>query len=456
MTEKEIYDAIMAACEKYMGMSGARVESYFNLPFPQRLYTLNELLKWHLLREGGDMKEFLRISKELNALEGRQPSKTDHFVIEMVEWLNGSIDALKPLVVTPRKKAVISLMAWGKEFCERMTDVLFKSWLAEGNIDVLCMNRHTTLFIQTDAASQELIAGAETTKKLRDLGLNIQYAIMPDSMLAKVDDVSVYWLVGAAATLGVSFARKNGASLHHACPDSVYSAGYFAELLRLSESHQNILQVSSRTDEGLMRKTLAAYEVNGKITISSADLMAVSMNAMHLSEIHSVINNRPAIEAIPMIHKLIWESEDMVHFASPHLNAIYLSAESIAPLPDRFYHSFDSELDLICKGANYYIPQAEDKLYCAELSNQSRYTVDSRYLHIGDYGKMFWEVISMRDLLKFFDTGQTVAVNRSLRPSASVMPSKQVKQEKELIKGVILSVDPYRGKKIARPRLHDQ
>ena len=67
---------------------------------------------------------------------------------------------------------------------------------------------------------------------------------------------------------------------------------------------------------------------------------------------------------------------DFVHFNCPHLNAIWLSAETIAKSPKRFYISLDSELDFMCEGENYYIPQERDDLYLASNKSSSSSTVN--------------------------------------------------------------------------------
>lgn len=451
-----IYAEIMKACETYTGMAGASVPGYFEKPYPQRLFSLNHLLKWHLLRELGDMDAFLRLSAEMQALPLRQSSKDDRFVVNMARWLNDELACINPKpIVTQRPKIVISLMVWGEEFVQKMLDYLVASWLAEGNIGLLAAKMHTTISIHSTWEDHEIITASPQVKQLRELGVNFAYIFIPDDIINGCNKDTIYWLVGASASLGIEYARVNEAAFHHACPDAVYSAGYFAELLRLADKHHNILQMAIRTDESAMREALKPYEDGNVLSIPSPDLTSLSLNCIHSCELAGLMNNRPMLEAIPLGHKIYWESENEVRMQAPHLNAAWLSPESLKSLKPRFYHSIDSELDLIARGTDFYVPKAEDKFYIAELSNQSSFAGEDRFLHIGEYGKLFWSVISVRDLFKFFYPGMTVALNRSLRPDAAVMPERQIAQEIEQLRYLILSADPYKGKKTARERLHD-
>jgi hypothetical protein len=452
-----IYAEIMKACEAYTGMQGASIPNYFLNPYPQRLYVLNHLLRWHQFREEGDIGKFLKLSSQLNQLKGRQPGTIDKYVEAMAQWLNDELGSLKPHpITTPRKKVVISLMVWGEEFIAKTVDQLIQSWLADGGIEYLSSRMCVIINIQTTLSSHAMIAQSTVMRKLAEMGINFVYTLIPDALTDSLSKDTIYWLVGAAATLGINCAKVNGAAYHHACPDAVYSAGYFRELLRLAETHNNIFQIAMRTDECPMLESLQAYRADGVISIPTPDLVALSLNNLHITETPSLLNNRPSVEAVPVTHKLYWEGQDTIHLQSPHVNVAWLAGSSIRELPRRFYHSIDSELDLIARGTDFYIPRAEDDLYVAELSHQSNYPNNDGFLHIRDYGDLFWKVISVRDLLKFFSPGMVVKVNRALRPGVATFSERQIAYEKEQLRYTILSVDPYKGKKMARERLHDQ
>ena len=457
MNEKEIYDAIMASCSEYMGLPDMAVPAYFNFPYPQRLGGLAYLNKWHVLRSSGDIDKFLKLNDAITALPQRQPSGEDVAHENIIRWLQKAMKECKPKdVQTPRKKFVLSFTVWGEEYTGKLFKYVFASLLAPGNIAALCADRYTIIHIQTNNEGAKFISEHPTTKKLCKAGANIVYEIIPDEVLKSIRTSDMlYWFVGATASMGLTFAKRNGAAFHWGMPDIVYSENYFKELMRLAESHRNIVAIAPRSDEAAITPMIEPYFKKDYLAIPSGDLVAIALNGIHFSEYHGVINNRPAADALPMSHKFIWEAQDTVYFCCPHVNPMHIHPDCLKDMPDRFFHSLDSEIDFIIKGNDFYMTKAEDKMYCLEISNQSKAPLDDRFVNVLDYGRVFWQVVAMRDTLKFFFNAQEVAINREMRPSAPLIPEKQIRNEREQLKHVILTVDPYKGKILASPRLHD-
>lgn len=440
----------------YLGLENCQNARYAAYQYPQCLYVLSDMLKLHVLRELGDIKRYIRMEKEFGKVPGRQPSKHDSSILAMMEWLDIEIDALRPQFSTPKEKIVISLLVWGETFVNKMLSGMFKSWMAEGNMDALSAAKSVILHIQTDAKSKALIEAAEITKNLKGLGVIFEYVLIPDNIISTMNDSTLYWMVGAGASISIAYAKKMKAAFHHSYPDIIYSTNYFSELLRLSENHKVILAPGARSDESIMNLFLKPYETEEKISVPSEDLMALHMNSLHMSMFGAVVNNRQKGFSYPQNHFLMWESEESVHFNCPHLNAAYIAPELMKNLEDRYYMSLDSELDLICTGEEFYIPQVEDKLYLVELSEQSRYPVNDVFVEASIYGNFLWNTITHRDLLKFFTRGMKVKINRDIRQvPVNVMSDVQIGAEKVYLMNSLLAADPYKGVKLARKRTHE-
>ena len=170
----------------------------------------------------------------------------------------------------------------------------------------------------------------------------------------------------------------------------------------------------------------------------------------------TLVNNRPAMWCYPQHHYLMWESQDFVHFNCPHLNAIWLSPETIAKVPQRFYISLDSELDFMCEGEDYYIPQDVDDLYLVEFSNQGKQKVEDMYLDAPSYASHFWKLSTNRDNFKFFTRGMRLKINRDVRPinPNNIMADNNIMNEKCFLYNTIISKDPGVGTTLTRPRVH--
>ncbi len=456
----QIYRETMECASAYLGME-AHHEGYQTYPFPQRLYALSEISRAHVLREYGDIKRFLKIENRMNTLKlsngqpARQPSEHDKTIFTMMEWLDKEIDSIK-IYKSSRNKAVISLMVWGEKYTEKAVNCLLKCFMAEGNMDVLSEWKQVIFHIQTTKASRDILNTSLVVEKMKRLGVHFEYAILPDELVKNIDNNSVYWMVGTGSTLGLLYAKRNNAAFHLAFPDIVYSNNYFAEIKRLSEDHEAILANGPRADESLLRPMLCNYEDSDRISIPSGDLVGLAVNCIHMSQHLLQVNNRPQMWLYPQTHFLMWESPVAMHYNCPHLDPIWLSAEITANVKERFYMSMDSEMDLICKGNDFYIPQINDKMFKVEISEQSKHGVADKYVDATNFAVHMWAAITHRDTLKFFSRGMVTALNRDVRPaSPRVISEPQIGAEMAYLMNELMARDPYKGVKLARERSHE-
>ena len=459
-----VYQEVMDCVGRYMAQTGCRHERYEQFPYPQRLGELSDLVRKHVLREEGNIEKYLQLEKAIDNLPlinghpARQPSKFDTTIIKMAQWLKDSIEHTIPLPQDNlRENVVISLVVWGK-YVEKLLNYTFKSLMAEGNLPFLAKSRRVIFYIQTDAATKHVIEKSGVTKKIKALGIDFDYAIIPDDIIGgTTSDIATYWLLGGATSLGIQYARKSLAAFHHSYPDMIYSEKFFAEIMRISHEHNSILAPGHRSDESMLLPHIKEYEKNEIISIPAEDLTAHWLNSIHVNGWSCMVNNRPKNWFYPHKHSLIWEGENLLYFNCPHANALWFSYSVIKDIPPRYFMTIDSELDLICKGGDFYIPQDTDDLYMAEFSNQSRSYVDDLWVKAEMYSTYMWGIITHRDSLKFFIRGMKMKINRNIRPLPENhrLFDAQIEVERAFLSNVIISNDMYEGIIIGRPRWTD-
>jgi hypothetical protein len=333
---------------------------------------------------------------------------------------------------------------------------MLKSLMAEGNLPFITKHKHVIFYVQTNTAGRDTIEKSDITWKMKALGVHVQYVIISDDLISLItNDTAVYWMLGAAASLGIQYARKAGAAFHHSYPDFIYSDRFFSELFRLSQTHKSILTPGHRADESQFLPSLESY-TSEVISVPAADLVALHMNHIHINAWSCVVNNRMANRWYPQKHILIWESDDTIYFNCPHASVMWLAYEVIKDIQPRYFMTLDSELDLICKEGDFYIPQRCDDLYSVEFSNQARAPVQDLWVKTDDYTKYMWSVITHRDLIKFFVRAMEVPINRAIRPlPANQMLSKeQIFVERGTLYNAIVANDLYDGVILGRPRWH--
>ncbi len=456
MPDFKIFNEIIEQRREFLGISAWGHPRYETYPYPQRLCLLSDMNRVYILREIGDLKKYIEYEETINKMMLKDPSPQDVCILHMAKWTQATIDYMEP-IKSDKEKVVLSLLVYGQEYTEKCINVVFKSLMAEGNLPALCKEKTVILYIQSDEEGKLRIENSKNhiIAKMKEIGVEFQYAIIPDSLMKLIDQGSVYWLVGAAATVGLEYARINNAAFHHSYPDIIYSDKFFSELLRLSKTHKSILSPAHRTDQAVILQEMKKYETNECITVPSEDLVALSLNCQHMCHWPTLVNHRPSMWAYPQHHYLLWESHQFVHFNCPHLNAIWLSAETITKTPQRFYISLDSELDFICEDENYYIPQEMDDLYLVEFSNQGKAKVEDMFLNQENYAAYFWKLSTNRDNLKFFTRGMKLKINRNIRPATpATMDENNTMNEKVFLYNTIISKDPGPGTTLTRPRTH--
>lgn len=454
----KIFNEIIKIRQDWLGIPTWGHPRYEYYPYPQRLCLLSDMNRVYVLREVGDIPKYLEYEHAINKLSGKQQSEQDNSILLMAEWMEQAIKEIVPLY-SEKEKVVISLLVYGKDYVGKCLNVMLKTLMTPENLPLLCKEKQVIFNIQTDTATKDILEAADIVDRIKALGAHFDYAVIPEPLMKTIDSASVYWLVGAAATLGIEYARANNAAFHHSYPDIVYSNRYFSELLRLSKLAPCVVAPAHRTDESILLPSLKPYETSesGKecISVPSTDLVALDLNALHMGHFPGLVNNRPGMWAYPQSHNIMWETHQFLHFNCPHLNALWLSPEAVAKVPQRFYISLDSELDFLCEGENYYIPQENDDLYLTEFSNQGKAKVEDLYSDAQNFANYLWKLITNRDNFKFFVRGMKLRINRNIRPiMPNVMEESGCMNEKVYLINTIQSKDPGVGTTLSRPRTH--
>lgn len=454
----KLYKEVFACVDEYTGLKDCHNARYQFLNYPQRLYVLSEMIKLHVLRESGNIKKFLSMDEELCQNPNYHPNRSSRAVRKIMEWLAIEMAATRaPQTVSTRGKIVLSMLVWGPGYTEKMLERTFKSLMAEGNLPYLTSCRYVIIHLQTDLATQGLIEASPIVQRMKEIGVNFEYSIFPSELVADLGAESIkWWMVGAAASLAIHYAKRSNAAFHHSYPDIIYSNKYFTELVRLSKTHNSILGQAYRADESLLLPNLETYDDEQKIDVPSADLAALHLNSMHAGMFSLLVNNRPRFWTYPQSHVMIWEGQENLHFNCPHLNIMWLEPHVLKGIPDRYFMTLDSEIDLLCLGDDFYIPQEVDEIYLVEFSEQCKGVVEDIYVDAHACGRWMWDRITHRDVFKFFVRGMKVKINRTLRPMpTNAMAENQIAAEKNYLFNAMMATDPHMGVRLARPRTHE-
>lgn len=449
-----IFGEIIQMRRQFLGIESWGHPRYPLYPYPQRLCLLSDMNRVYILRELGHLPKFLEIENEINKMAGKLPSPQDVCIYEQAKWVDEQIEAMEPFK-SDKEMVVLSLLCYGKDYTYKAINYMFKSLMTEGNLPILCREKQVIFHVQTDESGKQAFEDAPIVAKIKALGAHFEYCLIPDSLVNQIDRETVYWLVGAAATLGIEYTRTCNAAFHHSYPDIIYSNCFFSEILRLSKFHSSILAPGHRSDESVLLPSLKPYESDDMISVPSPDLVALELNAIHMAQWPGMVNSRPGPWCYPQNHNIIWETHNTIYLNCPHLNAWWLSKDVISKAPQRFYISLDSELDFLCEGNDFYIPQVCDSLYLVEFSNQGKQKVEDFFLDAANYAGYFWKLSTNRDNFKFFARATQLRINRNVRPiPENIMDEEGAMNEMVYLLNTIQSKDPGVGTTLTRPRTH--
>lgn len=452
--DEDIYREIMHDIGKYTGKEDCHSPRFEEYPYPQRLSRLSELLWGHTLRECGDYKKYLRLQTQLFEMNPQSKRQKDVILHSIINWMDGELESMAPAPMW-ENPVVLFMLCFGEDFLQRVLLTNFQSLMAPGNLPALCKEKNPIMYLITDAATRDGIEAAPIVQQMKALGVVFQYAIIPDSLISELYADVTYTLLGAGATVALHYARKIGAAFHHSYPDAVYSDKFFTEVLRLSKEHTAILGQAMRADEPMMLEALQDYRKDGVLAVPAEDLTALQLNALHQVFWPLMVNNRVDPWSYPLSHATIWEGENFLHLNCPHLNIYWLDHTVFAGYEPRFYMTLDSELDLLVKGWDFYIPRDNDDLYMGDLSEPNKNMLNDVYGVPDVFSHHMWKSIMFRDTLKFYLRGMRAKINRKIRPLHDrVMQDIEVKAEQVFLYNALMASDPYRGQKFIRERSH--
>jgi hypothetical protein len=407
-------------------------------------------LNYFLLHRIGDYKKYLRFTRQLNRL-GFPESQEDSFLQTLAEYYADELPRIEMLAAEYRKTIsgkqppiLLAVLVWGEKYISPMLEWALPSFMSEGNLDALLNEREVILLFHTNEEGRKIISDAPIIQEIQRRGAQIRFLMLHQPLLSRVGELgnNKYWHLGMVQSLHLYYAQALDADFHIMLPDKIYASRYFTNLLRLSKTSDVVLQGSFRTRSDQMLPALLPYRQGDVLTISAADLAALSLNHLHPCSVPLFMNYRLPGDHWPAFHALLWEGKDELHLISPHQDMVFLSRKVIAGLPQRFYFTLDSEIDkIIPEDCSVACPKAEDGLVLIEFSPCEMYTAPGQ-VNVRNLALIFWQRVESMKHLRFFEQDIVFPINPSLRAPASVMSRDAIEREKKFIRSAVRVFHP--------------
>lgn len=409
----------------------------------QDLQNYNTNVMLHLLRDAvlrynGNTQGYKKAATQLHEVLGYAPAYSV-YTVSLCDYFDEACKTFptEPVFDGGKRIIVFSLLCWGESYISNLLHFCFASLLAEGNIPSLSKERDIIIAIHTDEKSAEIISKHSVTHRLLLHGVHLQYFLLSDNLISTVnsDPNNKYWLLGVSQTLHMLYAKRLNADLHVSAPDEVYSSEFFSNILQKVRAGAKVITQSTfRSDIDKMLPLIEGYRKDSIISINTPQLAAHALNNAHPSVERVKINNRPSNLHWPASHQLLWEGEDVLHVVCPHQHPVFISAEIIFRLKDRYYHTLDSELEkIVPEDCPVECPKAVDNMMMVELSPADQFPPQP-YVDIEQYCNHFWQRIGTPKLIKFFNLETVLRIDNTIRQCSNPMSKKEIRNTQKIIR----------------------
>jgi len=396
------------------------------------------LLRDVLLRYSGDYQGYKKAATQLHEILRYSPAYSE-YTVSLCDYFEEACKTFptEPPFADGKKIMVFSLLCWGENYIHNLLYFCFASLLAEGNIPRLSKERNTIIAIHTDAKSAEIISRHPITDRLQSYGVRLRYFLLPDNLISTInsDPNNKYWLLGVSQTLHMIYAKRLNADLHVSAPDEIYSSEFFGTILRkVHEGAKVITQSTFRSDINKMLPLIEGYRKDGVISIDAPQLAAHALNNAHPSVERVKMNNRQSPLHWPASQQLLWEGEDTLHVICQHQHPVFISADIISRLKDRYYHTLDSELEkIVPDDCAVECPKAEDNMMMVEVSPPDQFPPQP-YVDIEQYCNHFWQRTGTSKLMKFFNLETVLKIDKTIRRCPNPMSKKDIRNTQKVIR----------------------
>jgi hypothetical protein len=184
-----------------------------------------------------------------------------------------------------KRDLLVSVVAWGAEYAERVGNIVLASLAAPGNLPALANDRRVRLRIYTDLVGRMMLQRAPSVQALTQ-HIEIEYDIIPAALLdmkgIATRVTARYLLLGMLCHLSVIEAGRSGRDIMLLGADCVYSSRFGAHLAELVQAGREVISVSvSFSANDSMLEALEIWRHDEIISIDSEDLVDLGFAHMH-------------------------------------------------------------------------------------------------------------------------------------------------------------------------------
>lgn len=172
-------------------------------------------------------------------------------------------------------------VVWGEEYTKLLLDVCLPTQLATGNIPTLCSSQSVYKIYTTSKDAETITKHPIYLKLIQHIKTQIKIFNVPNNYLK----LHHHQLMTYCHNHAIVEANRDNCTLIILCPDCVWSAQTFSNLLKIAKTGKRVIVVPSLSvvTETFIPEFLVKFGSDGEtpIEVSSRDLVKVSLAHLH-------------------------------------------------------------------------------------------------------------------------------------------------------------------------------
>ena len=242
---------------------------------------------------------------------------------------------------------LVSVIAWGSDYAERLGAVTLASLAAPGNLPAFARDRKVTLRIYTDLVGRMILQRAASVQELQQ-DIAIEYEIIPAGLL-EMQGLTMpitprYLLLGLFAHLSLLEAGRSGRDAMLLGADCIYSSHFCSHLAALAAAGKELISVSvGFSAKDSLLGALAPWRRDCVIDIPSEDLVDLGFAYIHHRTLTLMVDpGRGRRTSMPAM--LFFPTEDGLAFRKLGIDLTYIANEAIRRAGALDYQTPDGEM----------------------------------------------------------------------------------------------------------------
>lgn len=359
-----------------------------SLPFAdaaEGLEHLKALCLTQLLYGAGNVAAFCKVYEILEEDGHLEADARAQYLLDLLRFVRPMLEVGQPQSSRPtlpkyldfssfrrKRRAVLSVIIPDDTAFRRFHDLCLPSLESNGGLKSFLNEREVTLHV---FACAPRLAEVEAHLAQKQLKCTIVCQPIPDRLCrephAVAGGVERDWLTGMLQYLHLLAAKRLGADFHSINPQAVHASGFFSNLMRVAKGKSAVLTaVLWINNKGLLDQESVQHPEDRSLAITADGLVTIAAEVSAPGSCTTFVEGFVPTRGATAQLRVTWRGDDCIEVHSTCHEILFVAAETLGKLPDRFLIRPSTEMDrILAPDDTPYLVQERDGIVVAEFGH---------------------------------------------------------------------------------------